>query len=423
MNTNQSMPFESITSDSQMVSEQKHEESSSSAKDSQLGPKGPQSQRFESFEQMGLSEALLRGIYAYGWEKPSDIQQRATVPVIQGLDVIAQAQSGRGKTGSFSIASLRRVQLEEPQCQILILSPTRELAHQSYTVICRLGLYIENLSVHKCVGGTSVRDDIRTLKAGRQIVVGTPGRVNQMIEMGALSTKRLAMLCLDEADEMLSCGFKEQVYAVFQFVPADVQVALFSATMPVDVLSLTQKFMRNPVRILVKNDELTLDGIKQYYVAVEREDYKLATLIDLYQCVGIQQAIIFVSARRKAIWLQDQMRQNDFGVGCIHGAMTTAERSQIMKEFRSGTTRVLISTDLLARGIDVQSVSLVINYDLPRDKENYIHRIGRSGRYGRKGVAINFCADSDEEMLRCLEKFYSTKIKELPAELEGVISN
>merc|ERR1719192_3260953 len=193
--------------------------------------------------------------------------------------------------------------------------------------------------------------------------------------------------------------------------------------MPMDVLQLTRQFMRDPVRILVKNDELTLDGIQQYYIAVGEEKYKFATLVDLYENIAIQQAMIFVSTRRKAVWLQDQMRQRDFTTGCIHGAMTTAERSQIMKEFRSASTRVLIATDLLARGIDVQSVSLVINYDLPRDKENYIHRIGRSGRYGRKGVAVNFCADSDEEMLLCLEKVYSTKIEELPAELEGVISN
>lgn len=255
------------------------------------------------------------------------------------------------------------------------------------------------------------------------IVVGTPGRVNQMISTGALSTKCLGMLVLDEADEMLSCGFKQQIYDIFQFVPSEVQVALFSATMPVEVLRLSRQFMRNPIQILVAKNELTLDGIKQYYIAVEQEQYKLATLIDLYECIAIQQAIIFVSSRRKAVWLQDKMRQRDFGVGCIHGAMTTSERSQIMKEFRASDTRVLISTDLLARGIDVQNVSLVINYDLPRDKESYIHRIGRSGRYGRKGCAVNFCMDSEEEMLLSIEKFYETKINELPAELEGVIPN
>jgi len=380
-------------------------------------------EKCESFEQMDLNENLLRGIYAYGWEKPSDIQQRAIPAVIAGHDVIAQAQSGRGKTGAFLIAALKRVQLDCKQCQCLIMAPTRELANQHYKVLYALGGYYEDLRVHKCVGGTRVRDDIIALTEGRQIVVGTPGRVSDMISRGALSAKVLEMLVLDEADEMMSIGFKEQIYGIFQYLPTDIQVNLFSATMPMDVLQLTRQFMRDPVRILVKNDELTLDGIQQYYIAVGEEKYKFATLVDLYENIAIQQAMIFVSTRRKAVWLQDQMRQRDFTTGCIHGAMTTPERQQIMKEFRSASTRVLISTDLLARGIDVQSVSLVINFDLPRDKENYIHRIGRSGRFGRKGCAINFVTDYEEQKLCELQQFYQTKINELPAELEGIISN
>jgi len=380
-------------------------------------------EKCESFEHMKLSESLLRGIYAFGWEKPSDIQQRAIPAVIAGHDVIAQAQSGRGKTGAFLIAALKRVHLDRKQCQVLILATTRELADQHYKVLHALGGYYDDLMVHKCVGGTRVRDDIVALSGGRQIVVGTPGRVLDMISRGALSVKILEMLVLDEADEMFQIGFKEQIYDIFQYLPVTVQVALFSATMPLDVLQLTRKFMRDPVRILVKNDELTLDGIKQFYIAVQEEQWKLATLVDLYESIAIQQAMIFVSQRRKAVWLQDQMRQRDFTTGCIHGAMTTLERQQMMKEFRSGSTRVLISTDLLARGIDVQSVSLVINFDLPRDKENYIHRIGRSGRFGRKGCAINFVTDSEEQMLCELQQFYQTKINELPAELEGIISN
>jgi len=252
---------------------------------------------------------------------------------------------------------------------------------------------------------------------------GTPGRVLDMMSRGALSVKTLEMLVLDEADEMFQIGFKEQIYDIFQYLPGNVQVALFSATMPLEVLHLTRKFMRDPVRILVKNDELTLDGIRQFYVAVGEEQWKLDTLLGLYESIAIQQAMIFVSQRRKAVWLQDKLRQNDFTTGCIHGGMTTSERQQVMKEFRSATSRVLISTDLLARGIDVQNVSLVINFDLPRDKENYIHRIGRSGRFGRKGCAINFVMDSEEQMLSQLQQFYQTKINELPADLENVISN
>jgi len=241
-----------------------------------------------------------------------------------------------------------------------------------------------------------------------------------MISGGILKLKDLQLFVLDEADEMLSRGFQEQIYECFQFLPQEVQVALFSATMPLEVLKLTQRFMRDPVRILVKDNELTLDGIKQFYVAVEREQYKMATLFDLYQSLTIVQAIIFVNTRKKAMWLKDKMVQNDFTVSCIHGDLPQKDREFVMKEFRSGTSRVLISTDLLSRGIDVNTVSLVINYDLPKFKESYIHRIGRSGRYGKKGVAINFVPDEDGQKLRELERFYDTIIDELPQDLSKV---
>jgi len=370
----------------------------------------------DSFESMKLSKNLLRGIFAYGWEKPSTIQQRAIVPVIEENDIIAQSQSGTGKTGAFTVASIQRVKSANPQCQILIVSPTRELAGQTCNVLNALSAYMD-ITCHLCIGGTSVRCDIESLQRGKQIVVGTPGRINQMISKGVLSLKSLALFILDEADEMLSRGFKEQIYEIFQFVPKEVQVALFSATMPLEVLSLSHRFLRNPVRILVKNEEVTLDGIKQFYVCVEREEYKLSTLFDLYESLTIIQAIIFVNSKRKAMWLKDKMIQNDFTVSCIHGDLIQKDREFVMKEFRSGTSRVLISTDLLSRGIDVNTVSLVINYDLPKIKESYIHRIGRSGRYGKKGVAINFVNDDDAFQLREIEKFYETKIDELPADL------
>jgi len=300
------------------------------------------------------------------------------------------------------------------------LAPTRELAQQIHKVIQDLGTYL-SVTSRACVGGTAVREDVQHLSAGIQVVVGTPGRVNDMINRGALRLEKLKLFVLDEADEMLSRGFKEQIYDCFQFLPADVQVALFSATMPNEILQLTERFMRDPVQILVKKEELTLDGIKQYYVAVEKEDYKLATLIDLYESLTIQQAIIYCNTRRKVNWLTDKMKQQDFTVSSMHGDMQQQERDLIMKEFRSGSTRVLITTDLLARGIDVQQVSLVINYDLPMNRENYIHRIGRSGRYGRKGVAINFVTDEDEEKLREIEQFYNTQVDELPMEVGDIM--
>jgi translation initiation factor 4A len=262
---------------------------------------------------------------------------------------------------------------------------------------------------------------MKILGDGAQVVVGTPGRVFDMINRGALKTDHMKMFILDEADEMLSRGFKDQIYDVFQRLPPSTQVVLLSATMPAEVMEVTTKFMRDPIRILVKKDELTLEGIKQFYVAVEKEEWKLDTLCDLYETVTITQAVIFCNTRRKVDWLTEKLTAREFTVSAMHGDMEQGQREVIMKEFRSGSSRVLIATDLLARGIDVQQVSLVINYDLPSNKENYIHRIGRGGRFGRKGVAINFVTADDTRMLREIEQFYSTQILEMPMNVADLI--
>jgi len=278
-----------------------------------------------------------------------------------------------------------------------------------------------NVSSHACIGGTLVRDDINTLRHGVQIVVGTPGRVFDMVNRQIMVLDSVKLFVLDEADEMLSRGFKDQIYDIFQHLPPKVQVCLFSATMPPEILDISNKFMREPVRILVKKDELTLEGIKQFYVAVDKEEWKFETLCDLYETLTITQAIIYCNTRRKVDWLTDKMGQRDFTVSSMHGDMTGQERELIMKEFRSGSSRVLITTDLLARGIDVQQVSLVINYDLPANRENYIHRIGRSGRFGRKGVAINFVTVDDTRAMRELEVHYNTQIEEMPMNVADLI--
>ncbi|KAL0323741.1 UNVERIFIED_CONTAM: Eukaryotic initiation factor 4A-2 [Sesamum calycinum] len=301
---------------------------------------------YDSFDAMGLQENLLRGIYAYA---------EGIVPFCKGLDVIQQAQS--------------------------VLAPTRELAQQIEKVMRALGDYL-GVKVHACVGGTSVREDQRILSSGVHVVVGTPGRVFDMLRRQSLRPDYIKMFVLDEADEMLSRGFKDQIYDIFQLLPPKIQVGVFSATMPPEALEITRKFMNKPVRILVKRDELTLEGIKQFYVNVEKEEWKLETLCDLYETLAITQSVIFVNTRRKVDWLTDKMRSRDHTVSATHGDMDQNTRDIIMREFRSGSSRVLITTDLLARGIDVQQVSLVINYDLPTQPENYLHRIGRSGRFG-----------------------------------------
>jgi len=373
-----------------------------------------------SFDDMNLNESLLRGIYAYGFEKPSAIQQRAIMPCIKGHDAIAQAQSGTGKTATFSVAILQRIDSQSKDTQALILAPTRELAQQIQKVVLALGDYM-NVTCHACIGGTNLREDMRRLENGVQIIVGTPGRVYDMINRRVLNPKNIKMFVLDEADEMLSRGFKDQIYDVFRYLPNDVQVVLLSATMPADVMDVTTKFMRDPITILVKKEELTLEGIKQFYVNVEKEDWKLETLCDLYETLTITQAVIFCNTRRKVDWLTDKMHQRDFTVSAMHGDMDQKERDVIMREFRSGSSRVLITTDLLARGIDVQQVSLVINYDLPTNRENYIHRIGRGGRFGRKGVAINFVTSDDARILQDIEEHYRTSIEEMPMNVADLI--
>lgn len=375
----------------------------------------------DSFDEMNLRDELLRGIFAYGFEKPSAIQQRGILPVLQGKDTIAQAQSGTGKTATFAIGVLQQIEIEKTVAQALILAPTRELAQQIHKVVVALGDFLK-VRAHACVGGTLIRDDIRFLQAGVHVVVGTPGRVIDMIQRGVLKLDSVKIFVLDEADEMLSRGFKDQIYEVFQALPTTTQVCLFSATMPQEILAITTRFMKNPIRILVKKDELTLEGIKQYFVAVKMEDWKFDTLCDLYENLSVQQAIIYCNTKRKVDWLTDKMKQREFTVSSLHGEMDQTEREVILKEFRSGSSRVLITTDLLARGIDVQSVSLVINYDLPTLRENYIHRIGRSGRFGRKGVAINFVTDDDYMKLKDIKTFYNTQILEMPMDVSQISS-
>jgi translation initiation factor 4A len=375
---------------------------------------------FESFDDYDLNENLLRGIYSYGFEKPSAIQQRGIKPILDGRDTIGQAQSGTGKTAAFAIGCLQRIDYGLDACQALILAPTRELANQIQKVCLALGDY-NRVKCHCCIGGTSVRDDIDKLRVGQHLVVGTPGRVFDMISKRNLRIDDLLTFVLDEADEMLSRGFKDQIYDIFKCLPPNVQVCLFSATMPPEILDMTTKFMRDAVRILVKKDELTLEGIRQFYVAIEKEEWKLDTLCDLYETLTITQAIIYCNTRRKVDFLADQLAKRDFTISTMHAELDQKERDLVMREFRSGSSRVLISTDLLARGIDVQQVSLVINFDLPQNMENYLHRIGRSGRFGRKGVAINFVTNNDVRAMKDIEKYYHTQIEEMPMDIADLI--
>jgi len=278
--------------------------------------------------------------------------------------------------------------------------------------VCRCS----QVNCHACIGGKSLGSDLKQLEQGGvQVISGTPGRVYDLIRRNALQMGNLKAMILDEADEMLNRGFKEQIYDIYRFLPPVCQVVLMSATLPPTVLDMTRKFMNDPIKILVKRDELTLEGISQFYISVEKEEWKFDTLCDLYDTLTITQAVIFCNTRQKVDWLAEKMREKNFTVSSIHGDMEQGQRDKVMEEFRSGSSRVLIATDLWGRGIDVQQVSLVICYDLPTNRELYIHRIGRSGRFGRKGVAINFVRTEDEAQMKDIESFYRTQVDEMPA--------
>jgi len=374
----------------------------------------------KTFEAMGLKKDLLKGIYHYGFDKPSAIQKRCVLPIVSGRDVIVQSQSGTGKTTIVGISVLQVIETKTAKTQALVLSPTRELAEQTRNVMLAFGEYMK-ARVHPCIGGMNVGDDMRALEAGVHAVSGTPGRVFDMIGRRSLDTRELSVFIIDEADEMLARNFKQQLYDIYRYLPPSVQIVCISATMSPEVLEITDKFMNEPIRILVKRDELTLEGIKQFFVAVEKEEWKFDTLCDLYETLTVTQAVIFCNTRRKVDWLTDKMREANFTVSAIHGEMRQKERNAITAEFRQGKSRVLIATDVFGRGIDIQQVSLVINYDLPNSRELYIHRIGRSGRFGRKGVAINFVKNDDIRILRDIEMFYGTQIDEMPMNVADLV--
>ena len=370
----------------------------------------------ESWEDLPAKIHILRGIYAYGFEKPSPIQKRAILTMFDKKDIIAQAQSGTGKTGCFTIGALQAVDESLDTTQVIILSPTRELSIQTKSVLDSIGSQCKNITTKLLIGGTSTEKDVQSLRnKAPHIVVGCPGRIYDMFRRRKIQPNTLRLIILDEADEMLSSGFKDQVYDIFQYLPQQIQVALFSATMPLELNYLTDKFMRDPVKILVKTEQLTLEGIRQYYIALENDSEKYDALKDLYGDLALSQCIIYCNSVNRVQDLYESMINDDFPVGQIHSKMNKLERENSYQEFSRGTTRVLISSNVTARGIDVQQVSTVINFDIPKCVHTYLHRIGRSGRWGRKGMGINFVTRRDMCKMREIEQYYNTSITELPA--------
>ena len=374
---------------------------------------------YNTWDELDLNPDLLRSIYGHGFEKPSPIQSKGIAPIKEGRDIIAQAQSGTGKTGCFTVGALSRVNVQENSSQVLIMAPTHELAQQIASVIHGLSNMITGIRIKTVIGGSSIDEDANEIRENPpHIIVGCPGRVFDMIRRRHINANKFKLVILDEADEMLSSGFKDQVYNIFQHLNKNVQIALFSATLPNNIYQITNKFMRNPVKICVKSESLTLEGIKQYYVAVEDDRQKYLTLKDLYQHITLAQCIIYSNSVKRVMDLYEAMKEDGFPVCCIHSNMDKFERERSFKEFRNGTARVLISSNVTSRGIDIQQVSVVINFDLPRDVHSYLHRIGRSGRWGRKGTGITFITRRDIIKMKEIESYYNTQIEELPGNFQ-----
>ena len=373
-----------------------------------------------SFENLNLNDNLLRGIYSYGFEKPSRIQN-LSIPIFNsGKDLIAQSQSGTGKTGAFTIGLLNNIDLELKRTQYIIIAPTHELAKQIYDVIQNLSKYM-NITSAKVIGKTKISDSIIELKKDPQIIIATPGRLLDMINKQYIFTDQIKGLILDEADETLSSGFTDTLYNIIKTMPTTSQMYLFSATISSDLLDISTNFMNNPEKLLINKEELTLEGIQQFYIDLKQYKWKYDVLFDIYETINITQSIIYVNTKNILNILYDKLRNLNYPIAYISGDMTQQEREENLNNFKSGGSRILLSTDLLSRGIDIQQLSLVINFDIPRDKETYIHRIGRSGRYGRKGVAINFITDEDYEQLENIKKYYNTNILQMPQNIQDYI--
>lgn len=371
------------------------------------------------FDDYPLKEDLLKGIYSYGFEKPSSIQQKGIPAILSGKDIIAQSQSGTGKTATFCISALQLVEKEKEEIQVIIISNVRELAEQSFKVISSLNNFL-NYDIRLLIGGNNSNGNNISKS---QIIICTPGKLLKMIHTNKISLNYLKLLVIDEADEMLDdkAGFMEQIKNIINNISKNTQIVLTSATLKKNTLSITEKFMNDPLKIIIKNNELTLEGISQFYILLNSDMVKLDCLIDIYSSICVSSTIIFCNSKRKVEWLNNQLKLKNFAVKCITGDIEQKERNEIFNDFVKGTFRIIISTDIWSRGIDISSVGFVINFDLPFKQESYIHRIGRSGRYGKKGIAINFINDKEYHYMKKIEEYYSTQILEMPINIESYL--
>ena len=372
----------------------------------------------KNFEGLNLNEDLIKGIYLHGFTQPSPIQIKGIESINTGKDCLLQSQSGTGKTATYLLGVLNRIEKNNKN-QCIILTPTRELADQVYTVASELSKKT-TITIEKCIGGTNIQGSKVELKVAN-LIIGTLGRIHHMITDKVISLHSLKILVLDEADEILTDGINDKLNFIFEKIPSGIQSILISATLNTNVFTVSKKLLHDPIKILLKNSEVAVELISQFYIEVDSEDLKFDTLLDLYGITSTSQTIIFCNTIRKVDWLKENLEKNNFTITCIHSKMNQIERDKIVKDFRDGKTRLLLTTDLLARGIDIPDVNLVVNYDLSPNKETYIHRIGRCGRFGKKGVSISMVKIDDQSDIKNLQKMkqiYKIDIREMPDDIE-----
>lgn len=371
------------------------------------------------FSELELSEGTLKAIEELGFVETTPIQAEAIPVVMSGRDVIGQAQTGTGKTAAFGIPAIEMVDETDPVTQALILCPTRELALQVKEQIYKLAKYKKGLLVTAIYGGESYEKQFRDLKKGAHIVVGTPGRVMDHMSRKTLKLDNLQMLILDEADEMLNMGFREDIETVLSEAPEDRQTVLFSATMSKEILSITKRFQNNPELIKVTRKEVTNDNIEQSYFDVRREG-KMELMTRLIEVNDLQLMLVFCNTKNRVDEVTADLQARGYAAEGLHGDLRQTARNQVMNKFRHGATKILVATDVAARGIDVNDVDAVFNYDVPLDIEYYVHRIGRTGRAGKKGQAFLFASGRDRSKLRDLERYTKSPIPEgkIPSKLD-----
>nr|BAS01656.1 translation initiation factor 4A2 [Lotharella vacuolata]BAS01684.1 translation initiation factor 4A2 [Lotharella vacuolata] len=372
-----------------------------------------------TFKNFYLKSNLRRGIKNFGIIKPSKLQFLAIRIILGKRDLIFQAQSGIGKTTAFIIGICGLLDESNLILQTLIVVPTRELADQINFIMTSIGFY-QNFKTCTLYGGTwigiyniKLGHDIMNLKKNINAGIGTPGRLYHLIQSGVLCVRDLKAFVLDETDVLLEGEFRINIYNIYRFLPHGVQNVIVSATISKKTLEVASQFMKDPYFLLVERQELTLEKIKQYYVLVTFEENKFYSLIDHFDTLILGKTLIFCNTIKKAKWLFNKMRENNFRVGIIHGEILQEERSKITRKFRIGDITTLITTDVLSRGLDYPDMSTVINYDLPSSRELYLHRIGRVGRFGKKGVSISLIKILELQILRDVETYYSTKIEEI----------